>query len=369
MTGNDARRAGDQPEPANNDARRAGDHSEVTSERERLADQDRDPAGADRDPAGADHEPAGAEHPAGANRDPAGAVRVTPLERHTRLLLRAYPAAYRRERGGEIIGTLLEASDDRTWPRVRDARALTFGGLKARAAQNRQRTAGANLRVAVMAGLAIYTAIWFATYAAGVIQGFVWFGPGSPPPIGWMGWPAAVTALLAGATVVLAWIAPRVGLLAGALAAAAVVGFAVASHDALPQHLIQALGVAGLAALAPRAGHPSWRWLWLPGLIVLSGLAELATGYGLLGYSWRFAGELSLLAVAAVGIVWIAIDARLMVAVLTFFALIAVQMAVTESVFGGPILPVLPFPAVAGALMVATSWLLRRQSARVIRAD
>ncbi len=302
-------------------------------------------------------------------RDPAGAVRLTPFERHARLLLRVYPAAYRRERGGEIIGTLLEASDGRTRPRLRDVRALTVGGLRARRAQNRQRTAGANLRVAVMAGLAIYTAIWFATYVAGVIQGFVWFGPGTPPPIGWMGWPAAVTALLAGATVVLAWISPRVALLAGALAAAAVVVFAVANHDALPSHLVQALGIAGLAALAPRAGRPSRRWLWLPGVIVLSGLAELATGYGWLGYSWRFAGELSLLAVAAVGIVWIAIDARLMVAVLTFFALIAVQMAVTETVFGGPILPVLPFPAVAGALTLASGWLLRRQSARAIRAS
>jgi hypothetical protein len=335
----------------NEDEPRVGDHSELASERERLADQGRDLAGADR----------------GSGRE---VPWRTPLEHHARWLLRFYPAAYRRERAEEIIGTLLEATrDDRRWPRARDVGALVVGGIRARAAQNHQRTVGANLRVAVMAGLAIYTAIWFATYMAGFVQGFVWFGPGSAPPIGWMGWPAAVTALLAGATVVLAWIAPRVGLLAGALASAAVVAFAVANHDALEPHLVQVLAVAGLAALAPRAGRPPRRWLWLPGVVVISALTELATGYGWLAYSWRFSGELTLLAVAAAGILWIAIDARLMIAVLTFVGLIAAQMAVAEIRFGAgaAILPMLPFLTVIGALILATGWLLRRQSARAIR--
>jgi hypothetical protein len=44
------------------------------------------------------------------NRDPAGTVRVSAFERRARMLLRAYPAAYRHERGEEIIGTLLEAT-------------------------------------------------------------------------------------------------------------------------------------------------------------------------------------------------------------------------------------------------------------------
>ena len=340
---------------ASDDARRAGDHPELASERERLADQDRDPAGADRDPAGAD-------------RDPTGAVRVTPLERHARLLLRVYPAVYRRERGEEIIGTLLEASDGRTWPRLRDVRALAVGGLRARAAQNRQRTVGANLRVAVMAGLAIYTAFWFATYMDGVVQGFVFIGPGSEPPAGWSSWPAAVTALLGGATVVLAWTSPRIGLLAGALAAAAVIVFAVANHDTLVAHVGQLLGLAGVAALAPRAGHPSRHWLWLPGVIAVSPLIDLGMGYGWLGYSWpRYTAELTLLAVVVAGILWIAIDARLMVAVVAFFALTAGQMLVMEP-YGAAILAMLPFLLVVATLTLASGWLLRRQSARAIRA-
>ncbi len=105
------------------------------------------------------------EAAAGEDRDPARADRVTAFERRGRLLLRAYPAAYRRERGEEIISTLLEATPaDRTWPRPRDARALIVGGLKARAAQNRHLTTAANLRVAVMVGVSLFLSVWVAVY-------------------------------------------------------------------------------------------------------------------------------------------------------------------------------------------------------------
>jgi hypothetical protein len=58
---------------------------------------------------------------------------VTPLERHCRWLLRAYPAWYRRDRAAEILDTLLEASPrGRRWPSFRDARALVAGGLRVR---------------------------------------------------------------------------------------------------------------------------------------------------------------------------------------------------------------------------------------------
>ncbi|HXW43657.1 MAG TPA: hypothetical protein VEL03_02645 [Streptosporangiaceae bacterium] len=58
---------------------------------------------------------------------------MTPLERHCGWLLHAYPAWYRRERAGEMLGTLLEASPPgRRWPSFRDARALVSGGLRVR---------------------------------------------------------------------------------------------------------------------------------------------------------------------------------------------------------------------------------------------
>lgn len=58
---------------------------------------------------------------------------MTPLERRCRWLLRAYPAWYRRDRAGEMLGTLLEASGPgQSWPSFRDARALVTGGLRVR---------------------------------------------------------------------------------------------------------------------------------------------------------------------------------------------------------------------------------------------
>ena len=58
---------------------------------------------------------------------------MTGLERRCRWLLRAYPAWYRRERSGEMLGTLLGASPPgRRWPSFRDARALVIGGLRVR---------------------------------------------------------------------------------------------------------------------------------------------------------------------------------------------------------------------------------------------
>jgi len=58
---------------------------------------------------------------------------VSALERRCRWLLRAYPAWYRRDRGGEMVGTLLEASPPGArWPSFRDARALVIGGARVR---------------------------------------------------------------------------------------------------------------------------------------------------------------------------------------------------------------------------------------------
>jgi hypothetical protein len=62
---------------------------------------------------------------------------MTALERHCRLLSRAYPVVYRQERGEEIIGTLLEATPaGRSWPPARDVRGLAVCSLRARAAPN-----------------------------------------------------------------------------------------------------------------------------------------------------------------------------------------------------------------------------------------
>jgi hypothetical protein len=331
---------------------------------EQSAADDRDSLSASGQLEGGDRDPAGAD------REPVAAARLATLERHARWLLRAYPAAYRRERGEEIIGTLLEASASRTWPLVRDVRALAVGGLKARAVQNRQRTVGANLRVAAMAGLAMYISLGIAQYVDSLVQGLM---PGWHRVPGWTGWPPVVIALLTGATIVLAWTAPRVIVIAAALAATAAVAiFGVANSELLGTPLLQALALAGLAALASRAGHPSLRWLLLPGLIALSWVPlQLGVGYSWLGDALGLfiPPGLPLLSLVVGGVLWIGIDARLIVAVLTYFAVIGLQAPVSEIPSGFAVLASLPYVLVVIALAAPAIWLLRRQSARPIRAS
>ena len=58
---------------------------------------------------------------------------TTPLERRYRRLLRAYPAAYRRRHGDELLTTLLDAAGpDRVRPSRRDVVDLVRGGLRQR---------------------------------------------------------------------------------------------------------------------------------------------------------------------------------------------------------------------------------------------
>ena len=79
------------------------------------------------------------------------------LERRIRLLLRAYPRAYRANRGEEMLGTLLETTpDSRDWPLARDSWSLLAGGLRARRAGNQQPGPATSVRQAVILGLALY---------------------------------------------------------------------------------------------------------------------------------------------------------------------------------------------------------------------
>jgi hypothetical protein len=298
---------------------------------------------------------------------PEDEVRMTRLERHVRWLLRCYPAAYRQARGEEILGTLLEATPPgQGWPRMRDMRALVICGLKARATQNRQRTTRANLRVAVMAGFAMYLSYWTAVYLNVVVQQFL---PNSVRISGPSFWTAVAAALLVGAAVVLAWTAPRPAVLAAALTASAgIVSYTLAvigdPAAMLGPRLLQVLALIGLAVLAPRAGHSSRHWLWLPGAIAV---AVLLTPVGL-SYGWLSLGLISpwlpLLAMAVCGILWVTVDARLILAVLMYLALSALQMPMMDIASGFWVLSSLLFPVVVLALAVPVVWLLRRQSGR-----
>ncbi|MFG1675249.1 hypothetical protein [Micromonospora sp. NPDC049282] len=66
-----------------------------------------------------------------------------PLDHRYRRLLLAYPRAYRRERGSEILGLLLDsAPPGRTRPTVREAADLIRGGLRCRLGRPASRTVG-----------------------------------------------------------------------------------------------------------------------------------------------------------------------------------------------------------------------------------
>lgn len=285
------------------------------------------------------------------DRGPAGADRVRALERRSRRLLRAYPAAYRRERGEEIISTLLEATPaERTWPRPRDARALIVGGLKARAAQNRHLTTAANFRIAVMVGLSLFLSVWVAVYLRTVAFN------------SWPALPAVLTGLAVAATIALAWIAPRRVVLVGALpAAAAVCYFMLARLHLIGPAVIQLASLAGLVAVIPHTARPARRWLWLLGLVTAPALLPALPIH--LGTTQGRASDTLVLAIGVASIVWIGIDARLALALLTYFTLMWLQSAADIIAFGLGLSWLFPLFIVAAIAALAV-WLLRRQSAR-----
>jgi hypothetical protein len=92
------------------------------------------------------------------------------LENRYRLLLRAYPSAYRRERGDELIEAVLASEDTaRHWPSPRQATALITGGLRAR----RNPTRGRAGTAAWWQGIELAT-IALITYAGAIIAGQVY---------------------------------------------------------------------------------------------------------------------------------------------------------------------------------------------------
>ena len=284
---------------------------------------------------------------------------MTVLERRCRLLLRAYPAAYRRDRGEEIIGTLLEATPPgRSWPRPRDARALAVGGLRARTALNRQRTAAANLRAAVFAGVTAYlclavpgSLVMVAHYerSFGITQ---WF---------WQyAWPGDfVTPILLSAAV-LAWLSRRWSVtLAGVLAATAVVSYAEFWRGYATGAAVTDFACLGALALAAgRREHPSRRWLWPLGLILVIAFVP-QVGDALV---WRALWVAGMLAVCAVSLAWLVVDARPAIALAVCALALFLPLVLDSLRFGFSPLDGLPV-LITGMLGAGAFWRLRRQSA------
>ena len=200
----------------------------------------------------------------------------SPLERHARLLLRAYPAEYRAGRGGEILDTLLEKTPDgRGWPALRDSASLVTGGLRARADFNRRVPLGTALRQAAIIGVSLFC----AHRAGDGLQDLA-----GMPQQHFSLLPPVVDALLLILVAVLAWTGSRLAVLAGALGTLAAgmwwdhsdfAVLATLSHGSMHAPGIVALfrnaiplavPLAILVAVTGRSARPRIGWLAFPGI-------------------------------------------------------------------------------------------------------
>ena len=258
---------------------------------------------------------------------------MTALERRCRVLLYAYPAAYRRDRADEMLGTLLETTPHgRNWPLPRDTWALLLGGLRARGGLEHRLSTAGNLRLAALLGCAIFlsfTAVNYASYSVGYL-----YNPGQ-----FLSWqPLTVMALIVTAAV-LPWLAGRTAVTLGAVAA----GTATVAYDLSSQfpwhdfHLLQVsaeaanttailevlLPLAALVLLSGGRDRPPRLWLCLPGVVIsLAVLAEYHAVAGILA-NQAFSGHDFYLWLVPFGIAiaWIGVDARPAIGVATYFSL------------------------------------------------
>lgn len=256
---------------------------------------------------------------------------MSPLERRCRLLLLAYPASYSRDRGEEILGTLMEATPERRRrPLLRDVRALVAGGFRARAAQHRRETTAANLRLAALLGVLIYLSLG----AFGFVDDFV--GPELNPTatfsFGPSGWRALLAGLLLVVVVILVWFGSRSVLVAAALAAAAAVPYSGFTQGQLTGATItELLCLAAVVALAWHSERPSWAWLWLIGVVAV---AETLPGYLQFVYFWPYVALGLVLLVLVVTFAWIGVDARPAVAVATYWLVYSLSITLDNLEFG-----------------------------------
>jgi hypothetical protein len=236
---------------------------------------------------------------------------VTGPQHRYRRLLRAYPAWYRRERGPEILDTLLAAAGGRAWPSRRDAAALILGGLRVRAGQHRRLSTPANLRLAVLLGAALWltgrACFDLATASLGWLH---WAAPGQH-----FGY-AAAHGLVMLAAVGAAWFAPRPAAAAISLIAAATISLIAAATHAYPwQGQWWLLGdpamLAALALLALGKERMPRCWLWLLGAETV---AQMLTVYGTFHappfFLSPWLNDLPWLVILAGVVLWGVVDAR-----------------------------------------------------------
>lgn len=240
------------------------------------------------------------------------------LEARARRLLRAYPPDYRADRGEEILGTLLDASQPgRSWPAPRDAWSMVTGGLRVRAAPSRQYPLATNLRLALLLAAAL-------GLAANPMYRWLWWVNGvTPPRVAYPGY--AVCALLVGATVVAPWFARRSVTIPLALTTALTLVL-IALYDGhyrfwVAWYVVPALVLAAVVAKEP--ARPPRRWLWIPASAFLAAtllffVQDLVAFSARLGSIVGIAGTVLVDGIGIVVLLWLAVDARPAIGVAIF---------------------------------------------------
>ncbi len=307
---------------------------------------------------------------------------MIPLERRCRLLLRAYPAAYRADRDEELLDTLLDATPaGRTWPLARDIWALLLAGLRVRGGQNRRLSTGGNLRLAALLGCAIYLAYIACSYLANgwyAVALLSWSPNAALFARSW-GWDVVPGALILVA-VVLAWLASRrVAAFGAVIAGTAVVAHGFWSAPAPPVApirlvLVPLLGLLPLAALvllSRGAQRPPRCWLGLPGLVMAQPVAALLAVHihWYQGFSLIFPQYHLWLVMFAAAVGWIGVDARpaigmvISLALCSAYLLICYARAVGQWWLWGIIWPLeWTWLAAVLGLAVLALWRVRRQA-------
>ncbi|MGI5240115.1 hypothetical protein [Dactylosporangium sp. CA-139066] len=238
------------------------------------------------------------------------------LTRRYRLLLLAYPPEYRRRRGDELLGTVLEdASAGQRWPSGREAASIVAQGMRARLGAAGRRTPGAVWSEGLQMGALLLLGFAFAGLVPDLVWGRAWSVQGGI---------AAVLALAAiAATVWARWIV--------ALALTAAWLTVLLPGQWLPWPLGTAVIVLAVLAVRFRSGRVTRSAWWL---LVAPAAVAIQHGPGLL--SDGTAGDLvaALLAMAIVGgfvlacLIGVALDPRLPIAGAWLLVAVALQNTV-----------------------------------------
>ena len=238
---------------------------------------------------------------------------MTALEWRCRWLLSAYPAWYRRQRGEEMLGTLMEASPaGRRWPSLRDIRAMIMGGLRVRAGQHRRLSTPANLRLAGLLGVALALLWLIGNNLSSAIMFWNHVYPHAAPAT--LTYQAAAS-LLALAAVAAAWFAPWPAVAVPALAGAALW---VYSGDRVMASQPAGLLILLVILTTGRERMPR-SWLGLAGLLLALTMLEQFTAVPRLYFLYTPLSYAPWVVLGAV-ILWAAVDARPAVAMAIYLA-------------------------------------------------